>query len=155
MRSRIYLGMAKLEGGEPAESAIQEASIATELSRRSDMPQGVVFGLMLMARALSSLGRKEEALQRSSEAMALVATGTPIVGVEEALHEHAKVLRDLGRTTEARPFLERALKEIRKKVRRLKTPERQQSFLAVKPIRDVLATYALVIGPIEDLTSAT
>jgi len=151
MRAQIYVAFAKLEAGEPPEGALAEAEQATALSRRSDMPQGVVFGLMLQAKALAALNRLDDALARSSEAMSLVATGTPIVGVEEALHVHAQLLHGLGRTAEARPFMERALEEITKKGKRLKQAERLATFLDAAPIKEILTTYTRIIGPVDGL----
>jgi serine/threonine protein kinase/predicted ATPase len=151
MRARIYVAFAKLEAGEPPEGALQEARQATDISRRSDMPQGIVFGLAVQALALEAMGRAEEGLARSSEAMTMVATGTPIVGVEEALHVHASLLHRLGRTTEAKPFMQRALDEIVKKARRLKQPDRQRSFLETPVIRDILTSYTRIIGPLDGL----
>jgi tetratricopeptide (TPR) repeat protein len=154
MRARIYVAIAKLEAGEPPEAALTEAETAVSISRRSDMPQGIVFGLMVAAKALDQLGRSEEALARSAEAMAVIATGTPIVGVEEALHQHAQLLISLGRRAEARPFMQRAVEEIKKKARRFKQPERRDSFLNVKTIKDILTTYTQLIGPLEDFTTS-
>ena len=153
MRARIYFAMAKHEAGEPHEAALNEAQLATELSRRSDMPQGVVFGTMVAAIILAEMGKLDEALTRSSEAMSVIATGTPIVGVEEPLHAHAKLLRDAGRLSEAKPFLQRAVDEIRKKARRMKREDRRASFLNVRPIREVVTTYTQLVGPAEDLIS--
>jgi eukaryotic-like serine/threonine-protein kinase len=151
MRARIYLAMAKHEAGEPHEAALKEAEVATELSRRSDMPQGVVFGTMVTATILADMGKLDEALSRSSEAMSVIATGTPIVGVEEPLHVHAKLLRDAGRLSEAKPFLQRAVDEIRKKVRRIKQDDRRDSFLSVRSIREVVTTYTQLVGPADEL----
>jgi hypothetical protein len=119
------------------------------------MPQGIVFGLAVQALALQALDRLEEALARSSEAMTLVATGTPIVGVEEALHVHAKLLHRLGRTAEARPFMQRALDEIVKKARRLKQPQRRKSFLGTPVNREILDSYTRIIGPLDGLLPET
>ncbi len=152
MRARIYLAMAKHEAGEPHEAALSEANVATELSRRSDMPQGVVFGSMVAATILADMGKIEDAVARSSDAMSVIATGTPIVGVEEPLHIHAKLLRDAGRLSEAKPFLQRAVDEIRKKARRIKQDDRRASFLAVRPIREVVTTYTQLVGPAVDLS---
>ena len=151
MRARIYLAMAKLEAGESKENALEQALIATDLSRRSDMPQGVVFGLMVSAIIRAEMGQLEEALALSSEGMTVIATGTPVVGVEEPLHVHAKLLRDAGRISEAKPFMERALGEIRKKARRFTDDDRRASFLAVRPIKEIVTTYAQLVGPVEDL----
>jgi len=151
MRARIYLAMAKHEAGEPHEAALKEAQLATELSRRSDMPQGVVFGAMVAATILADMGKVDEALTRSSEAMSVIATGTPIVGVEEPLHVHAKLLRDAGRLSEAKPFLQRAVDEIRKKTRRIKQEDRRDSFLSVRSIREIVTTYTQLVNPADDL----
>lgn len=151
MRARIYVALARLEAGEPPEMALADAHEATELSRRSDMPQGVVFGLMIEAKALLSLGRNEEALARSSEAMSLVATGTPIVGVEEALRQHAVILHALGRSAEARPFIQRSLEEVAKKARRLKRGDYLASFLKTPIIDGITRTYTQIVGPPGDL----
>lgn len=153
MRARIYLAMAKHEAGEPHEAALNEAQVATELSRRSDMPQGIVFGTMVAATILAEMGKIDEAVSRSSEAMSVIATGTPIVGVEEPLHVHAKLLRDAGRLSEAKPFLQRAVDEIRKKARRIKHEDRRASFLSVRSIREVVTTYTQLVGPADDLIS--
>jgi tetratricopeptide (TPR) repeat protein len=151
MRAQIYLGFARLEAGEPPEVALEEGEQATALCRRSNMPQGIVFGLMLQARALRAQRQIPEALARSSEAMAVVATGTPIVGVEEALCTHAELLHLLGRTAEARPFMQRALDEVAKKAKRLKQEERLRSFLGSKVIQHIVTTYRQIIGPTDDL----
>ena len=153
MRARIYFAMAKHEAGEPHEAALNEAQLATELSRRSDMPQGVVFGAMVAATILAEMGKLDEALSRSSEAMSVIATGTPIVGVEEPLHVHAKLLRDAGRLSEAKPFLQRSVDEIRKKARRIKDDDRRASFLSVRSIREIVVTYIQLVGPADDLTA--
>lgn len=150
MRAQIYLGFARLEAGEPPDLALEEGEQATLLSRRSNMPQGVVFGLMLQAEALKAQRRFDEGLARSAEAMAVVATGTPIVGVEEALCTHAELLHLMGRTSEARPFMQRGLDEILKKARRFRQPERQRSFLAGRVIRRILDSYTQIVGPLGD-----
>ena len=106
---------------------------------------------MVGATILGQTGKKEEALARSSEAMTVIATGTPIVGVEEALHVHAKLLHELGRTSEAKPFMQRAVEEIRKKARRISDDDRRASFLAVRPIAEVVETYTRLVGPADDL----
>lgn len=151
MRARIYLALAKLEAGESKENALEQALVATDLSRRSDMPQGVVFGLMVSALIRAEMGQLEEALALSSEGMTVIATGTPIVGVEEPLHVHAKLLRDAGRVSEAKPFMERAIGEIRKKARRFSHADQRASFLAVRPIQEIVNTYTRLVGPVEGL----
>ncbi len=115
------------------------------------MPQGVVFGAMVAATILADMGKLDEAMTRSSEAMSVIATGTPIVGVEEPLHVHAKLLRDAGRQSEAKPFLQRAVDEIRKKARRIKHEDRRDSFLSVRYIREVVTTYTQLVGQADDL----
>lgn len=141
VRAQIYLSAALIQGPGSAEEALQLARKAAELSREARMPQGEIFGQSMAARALAALDRTEEALGMSAQAVARLATCGYVAESEVILHAHAMILAGAGRKQEARPYMEKALHEIRRKKDSISSEELRRSYLSVPPARDIVSDY--------------
>jgi predicted ATPase/class 3 adenylate cyclase len=146
VRAHIYLAMALVRGGGKSEEAKELAGEATDLSRKARMPQGEVFGMSVQAEALAALGRPEEALGISAQAVARMATCGHVAESEIVMHTHAKLLAAAGREDEAQPYLEKAVQEVQRKKELIKDEAMQRGYLSVPPARDILADYERLFG---------
>jgi hypothetical protein len=90
---------------------------------------GIIYGLMFQGLALSRLGRHDEAVAASDEALGLLETGRP-EGSEHVLRWRAEILAAAGRTPDAEATRARATAEIEAKAARLRDPELRRHYLA-------------------------
>jgi tetratricopeptide (TPR) repeat protein len=130
IRALEYIAFGQLEAGDPPEGALELARSATELARRMPMPIGVVYGLAAQGLALVELGRMDEAVAATTEAVALQDGQTRPEGAEHVLWWHAQVCEAAGRATEAAAAVKRAAAEIDVKVSRLHDEDLRRIYLA-------------------------
>jgi hypothetical protein len=138
VRALIYLVMAHLGAGEPAEAALGLAKRATQLAREAQIPQGHAWGLAMEALALGAAGRAAEAVGRSAEAALLLDSGPHFQDREEVLHIHARALRDAGRSAEAAAVVQRAWEEVQAKARRVRNPSLRERYLSTPPACEIV-----------------
>jgi predicted ATPase len=129
VRALQYIAYAHLSAGDPAEASLEMAKSSTEWARKMPMMVGIIYGLTFQALALSKLGRHDEAVAASDEAIALLDT-TRIDGVEHIYRWRATVLAAAGKTEAARAAEAKATAEVNAKARRLRDPELRKTFLA-------------------------
>ncbi len=141
VRAQIYLSSALVSAGDSAQEAYELAMQATKHSRDARMPQGEVFGQSMASRALISLGRTEEALGLSAQAVARLSTCGHVAESEVVLLNHSIALIKAARAEEARPYLEKALQEVRKKKASITKEEHKKSYLSVPPAKNILLLY--------------
>ncbi len=129
VRALQYIALAHLASGDPPEAALEMAKSATEWARKMPMMVGIIYGLTFQALALSKLGRHDEAVVASDEAIELLAT-TRADGLEHLYRWRADVLAAAGKTDAARAALALADAEVEAKAKKLRDPEMRKSFLA-------------------------
>jgi hypothetical protein len=101
------------------------------MARKMPMMVGIIYGLTFQGLALSRMGRHEEAVAATDEAMRLLET-TRTDGVEHLLRWRAEVLAAAGRATDARAAIARASAEIESKAAKLRDPELRKQYLAAR-----------------------
>jgi tetratricopeptide (TPR) repeat protein len=141
IRALVYLAFCRLERGGPevAEGAFELAQSATRLAREAEIANGEVYGLCAEAMALGRAGRHQEALARSTQAVALFESGRDVDSPEEILFIHARTAHAAGAESVAREALKRAHLDVQRKARRLRDPAWRARYLAAPPARDIVA----------------
>jgi serine/threonine protein kinase/predicted ATPase len=129
VRALQYIALAHLEAGSPPETALEMARSSTDWARKMPMHVGIIYGLTFQALALSRLGRHDEALTASDEAVRLL-EGTRTDGTEHIWRWRSSVYAAAGKQEAARAALARANAEIDAKAKRLRDPELRRQFLA-------------------------
>jgi tetratricopeptide (TPR) repeat protein len=130
IRALEYIALTQIEGGQPADGALELARSATELARRMPMMVGIIHGLAFQALALTRLGRHPDAVAASREAVRLLDAETRPEGAEHILNWHARVLAAAGLTGEAETIRSRARAEVAAKAARLADPDLRRLYLA-------------------------
>jgi tetratricopeptide (TPR) repeat protein len=128
VRALQYIALAHLAAGNPPETALEMARSSTEWARKMPMMVGIIYGLTFQALALSKLGRHDEAIAASDEAIGLIAN-TRTDGVEHIFRWRAAVLQAAGKPEAARAAEAKASAEVEAKARRLRDPELRKLFL--------------------------
>lgn len=128
VRALAYTALAHIVVGTPAETALEMARSATEWARKMPMRAGVVYGLAFQALALSKLGRHDEAIRASDNAIALLEEGRTD-GVEHVWSWRAAVMEAAGKTDEAQTARNRAQAEIAAKADKLRDPDLRKTYL--------------------------
>jgi serine/threonine protein kinase/tetratricopeptide (TPR) repeat protein len=139
IRALVYLAFCKLELGEPPAGALELARSATRLAREAAIANGEVYGLCAEALSLMRAGENAQALERSTQAVALCDSGRDVDSPEEILHIHAQVARTAGQTDVARAALQRALVAVRSKAGRLRDAGWRERYLQAVPARLIVA----------------
>jgi tetratricopeptide (TPR) repeat protein len=129
VRALQYIALAHLSAGDPAEAALEMAKSSTEWARKMPMMVGIIYGLTFQALALSRLGRHDEAVAATDEAISLL-TATRIDGVEHIYRWRAQVLTAAGKAEAARAAEAKATAEVDAKAHKLRDPELRKLFLA-------------------------
>jgi tetratricopeptide (TPR) repeat protein len=129
VRAMQYIALAHLRLGDPAEAALEMAKSATEWARKMPMLVGIIYGLTFQGLALARLGRHDEAVAATDEAIALVANARPD-GVEHLYRWRADILAAAGKHEAAEAARATAAAEIDAKAQRLRDPELRRMFLA-------------------------
>ncbi|MSP58873.1 MAG: tetratricopeptide repeat protein [Myxococcales bacterium] len=137
IRALVYLAFCKLAAGAPPDLPLDLARSAVKLAREAAIPNGVAFGLIAEGLALARSGRREEAADRSAEAVALCDAGR-VDEAEEVLFHHARLAAGAGRSDEAAASLARARAEVRKKAARLRDEQWRSRYLAAPPASEIL-----------------
>jgi predicted ATPase/tRNA A-37 threonylcarbamoyl transferase component Bud32 len=150
-RAKVYLGYALIGGRGCPDDAIEHAREAIRISKDGSMPQGRTWGLSMESTALAATGRVEEAISRSTQALALLSSLPERVGVEEVLFNHAKLLLQAGRSDEVGLYLELATGEVQRKAELMKDPENQRVYLSSPPAADIVEAHHRLVGPTPDL----
>ena len=88
---------------------------------------------------MTRAARHEEALARSTEAVALFDSGRDVDSPEEILFIHARTARAAGNSAVQRDALRRAHLEVQRKARRLRDHGWRARYLAAPPARDIVA----------------
>ncbi|HEX8953602.1 MAG TPA: tetratricopeptide repeat protein, partial [Polyangia bacterium] len=138
IRALVYLAFCRLELGSTGAGAFELAQSATRLAREAEIANGEVYGLCAEALALARSGRQQEALARSTQAVALFESGRDVDSPEEVLFIHAQAARAAGAESVAREALRRAHTEVQRKARRLRDPAWRARYLAAPPARDII-----------------
>ena len=129
VRALQYIALAHLAAGEPAQAALEMARSSTEWARKMPMRVGIIYGLTFQALALSRLGRHDEAIAASDEAINLL-NNTRTDGVEHLFRWRASVFAAAGKPQAASAAEAKAKAEVEAKAHRLRDPELRKHFLA-------------------------
>ncbi|HEU4614833.1 MAG TPA: tetratricopeptide repeat protein, partial [Kofleriaceae bacterium] len=129
VRALQYIALAQLTAGEPPEAALEMARSSTEWARKMPMMVGIIYGLTFQALALSRLGRHDEAIVASDEAISLL-DNTRTDGLEHLFRWRAAVFAAAGQVEAARAAEAKATVEVEAKARKLRDPELRKHFLA-------------------------
>jgi tetratricopeptide (TPR) repeat protein len=129
VRALQYIALAHLTAGDPAETALELSKSSTEWARKMPMMVGIIYGLTFQALALSRLGRHEEAILASDEAISLL-DATRTDGVEHIFRWRAQVFTAAGKVEAARAAEAKAAAEVNAKAHKLRDPELRKLFLA-------------------------
>jgi predicted RNA polymerase sigma factor len=105
------------------------ARSSTEWARKMPMLVGIIYGLSFQAMALSRMGRHDEAMKASDEAIAML-DGARTDGLEHIFRWRAEVLTSAGRHDDAKAALARAAAEVDTKAQKLRDPELRKHYLA-------------------------
>jgi tetratricopeptide (TPR) repeat protein len=133
VRALQYIALAHLSAGDPAETALEMARSSTEWARKMPMMVGIIYGLTFQALALSRLGRHDEAVTASDEAIKLLET-TRTDGVEHVLKWRADVLSAAGRLDAAKMAIARAAAEVDARAQKLRDPDLRKMYLASRKL---------------------
>ena len=118
IRGLIYLGLALLESGGPAEEALDQARMATELAQQTLVTMGEIYGLAVQGLALARMGQAEAA-EITGKAVRLQKENEQPEGAEQILWYHARVCEQLGLLDQAREALTQAQVEVERRAARL------------------------------------
>jgi tetratricopeptide (TPR) repeat protein len=140
IRALVYLALAHLSWRGSEEAALEMARRATRLAQAARIPQGQAWGLAVEGQALAALGRTQEAIEQSREAVRLLDSGPHFQDREQILHFHARVLARAG-DAEAPAVLSRAWEEVQAKARRIRNRELRERFLATPPASEIVRDY--------------
>jgi hypothetical protein len=124
--------------GDPPAASLDLARSATRLAEEGGIANGLAYGLCAEALALARSNRHQEALARSTQAVALFESGRDVDSPEEVLFIHALAARAAGAESVAREALRRAHSEVQRKARRLRDPSWRARYLAAPPARDII-----------------
>jgi tetratricopeptide (TPR) repeat protein len=138
IRALVYLAFCRLQRGDKPAGAFELAQSATRLAREAEIANGEVYGLCAEALALARAERHQEALARSTQAVALFESGRDVDSPEEILFIHARAARAAGAESVALEALRRAHIEVQRKARRLRDPAWRARYLAAPPARDIV-----------------
>jgi predicted ATPase/class 3 adenylate cyclase len=138
IRALVYLAFCRLDRGDKPEGAFELAQSATRLAREAEIANGEVYGLCAEALSLARAERHQEALARSTQAVALFESGRDVDSPEEVLFIHARCARAAGAESVAREALRRAHVEVQRKARRLRDPSWRARYLGAPPARDII-----------------
>ncbi len=138
IRALVYLAFCKLDQGEPPAGALELARSATRLAREAAIANGQVYGLCAEALSLERAQKPLEALDCSTQAVALLDTGRDVDSPEEILHIHARVARAAGNAELARTALRRAYLAVQKKASRLHDGAWRERYLKALPARVIV-----------------
>ena len=129
VRALQYIALAHLTAGDPPETALEMARSSTEWARKMPMMVGIIHGLSFQALALSRLGRHDEAVAASDEAIGLL-DNARADGIEHLFRWRAQVMSAAGKLDAARAAEAKAAAEVNAKAQRLRDPELRKTFLA-------------------------
>jgi len=129
VRALQYIALAHLTAGDSPQAALEMARSSTEWARKMPMLVGIIHGLTFQALALSRLGRHDEAIAASDEAIALLDTARTD-GAEHVFRWRAQVLAAAGKLDAARAADAKANAEIDAKAHKLRDPELRKLFLS-------------------------
>ena len=129
-----------------ARIALMQAEDALERSEQADMKWGMGYGHSLMARALKILGRRDEAVEHSQQAVALVDAGE-VFSIEEILYHHAQILPDEPELEDdRRQAITRAREVVRHRRDEIRDEELRKLYLSRPMNRQILNAAKLMVG---------
>ncbi len=128
VRAMQYIALSHLAAGDPPEGALEIARTSTEWARKMPMLVGIIYGSMFQALALSKLGRHDEAIAASDEAVRLLEGARP-EGAENVYRWRADVLTAAGRHADAKASDARAAAEVAAKAEKLRDPELRRLYV--------------------------
>jgi tetratricopeptide (TPR) repeat protein len=129
VRALQYIALAHLTAGDPPETALEMAKSSTEWARKMPMMVGIIYGLTFQGLAFSRMGRHDEAIAATDEAINML-DNTRTDGLEHLFRWRASIFTAAGKTEAAKAAEARAAAEIEQKAYRLRDPELRQHFLA-------------------------
>ena len=100
-----------------------------EWAKKMPMMVGIIYGLTFQGLALSLLGRHDDAIAASDEAISML-DDTRTDGVEHLFRWRARIMTAAGKHDAARAAEERAAAEVDAKLQKLRDPELRRHFLA-------------------------
>ncbi len=119
---------------------------AAQMARQLPMPVGEMQALSCQAMACLKLGRLDEALALSHQAVGTLETIEQSEGLEIILHAHALVCEQCGLESEAKEALKRCRAELDRKVDRLHAPGLKANYLASPAIASILSDSKRLLG---------
>jgi len=146
IRALIYVGLAQLETGKPAEGALELARSATRLARKMPMPVGEMYSLAVEGLALARLGRDDDAVERSRAALARYEANKSRDGGEMILHVHTTLCEAAGLLDEARETAGRARDLVRERSAALQDPALRKTYLGAKRQAAIARDHARLTG---------
>ncbi|HTE51225.1 MAG TPA: protein kinase [Kofleriaceae bacterium] len=147
VRALIYVCLAQLECGVPADRVLEAARSATQMAHATLMAIGEIYGLAVQGMALARLGRAAEGAELTGRAVALQGEIEQPEGSEQILHFHARVCELAGRLEEARDALRRGRAEVERKAARLHDAALRATYLAAQVPRMIADGYARLVEP--------
>lgn len=134
VRALAYTALAHIVIGNPPEPALEMARSATDWARKMPMRAGILYGLSFQALALSRLGRHDEAVRTSNEALELLDEGRTD-GAEHILRWRAEVMTAAGKRDAARAALARARADVEAKAEKMRDPKLRKHYLASRQLK--------------------
>ncbi|MFP4600471.1 MAG: protein kinase domain-containing protein [Persicimonas sp.] len=131
--------------GDDARVALMQAEDGLERSRAAEMSWGIAYANALMARALKLLGRRDEAIEHSRRAIAILDDGE-IFATDSILYHHTQLLSDADECREERlDAIERARRCVIERRERIDDPELRGSFMGRDINRKIMNVASLLI----------
>ncbi|MGM0558788.1 MAG: ATP-binding protein, partial [Myxococcota bacterium] len=147
VHATLTMAEVKLAEGtsDDARIALMQAEDAVERAEDAEMRWGVIVGKSLMARALKILGRRDEAIELSSEVVELLDDGSSHA-LEELLYHHTQILPDEPEYHEARiEAIRRAREIVLERRDKLEKPADRESFVNRSINRQILNVSKLLL----------
>ncbi len=146
IRALIYIALAQVEAGRPAEGALELAHSATELAHKMPMLVGEIYGHAVQGLALAKLGKLEQAADSSARAVALLEKDEQTEGAEQILHIHASLSDRAGRHEAAAGAIRAAHAEMTAKASKLQDAELRAIYLSSKVARAIVVDHDRLVG---------
>jgi serine/threonine protein kinase/predicted ATPase len=147
VHATLAMAEVKLAEGtsDDARIALMQAEDAVERAEDAEMHWGVIVGKSLMARSMKILGRRDEAIEMSSEAVEMLDDG-PSHGLEEILYHHTQILPDEDEHREERvEAIRRARELVLERREGLDDPDDREAYANRSINRQILNVAKLVL----------
>jgi tetratricopeptide (TPR) repeat protein len=143
LKTRIQITLSaihsRLDGREAYEAALQHARNAVELSRENCLAQEELIGLSQQAIAALLLGKFDQAMSLSEEAVRKLEQGGPTADRENIWLNHSRILRAAGRGELADHSFDRAYEAMSERLASVRDEGFRESILNTRIVREILA----------------